>query len=156
MVSPEQRLRSLNITLPPAPKPAGLYRPAIQVGNMLYISGQGPRDSKGHFLTGKLGDGLEKNDGYRAASNTALQLLAVVKEVMGDLSCIDSVVKIVGMVHATEDFKDHASVLDGCSELLVNVLGERGHHSRSVMGVSSLTFDMILQVDAVFALKTSH
>lgn len=154
MVSPEQRLKSLNLTLPTAPKPAGLYRPATQIGNMLYLSGQGPRDSNAQFLTGKLGDGLVTYDGYRAASNTALQLLAVAKEVMGDLSYIDSVVKIVGMVHATEDFKDHASVLNGCSELLVNVLGERGYHSRSVMGVSSLTFGMILQVDAVFALKT--
>ncbi|EKO3423859.1 RidA family protein, partial [Vibrio fluvialis] len=91
--------------------------------------------------------------GYLAGRNVGLQILAVAKDVLGDLSRIDSVVKLFGMVNASDSFVDHAKVVNGCSDLLVEVLGEKGCHTRSVMGANSLPFNMILQVDAIFAIK---
>jgi enamine deaminase RidA (YjgF/YER057c/UK114 family) len=88
-----------------------------------------------------------------AGRNVGLQILAVAKDVLGDLSRIDSVVKLFGMVNASDSFVDHAKVVNGCSDLLVEVLGERGYHTRSVMGANSLPFNMILHVDAIFSIK---
>ncbi|WP_319534079.1 RidA family protein [uncultured Vibrio sp.] len=152
-ISPEKTLESLNIILPSAPKPAGQYQPARLVGNMLYLSGQGPRSEDGQFIAGTLGNDLTVQEGYLAGRNVGLQILAVAKDVLGDLSRIDSVVKLFGMVNASDSFVDHAKVVNGCSDLLVEVLGERGYHTRSVMGANSLPFSMILQVDAIFAIK---
>lgn len=152
-ISPEKTLESLNIILPSAPKPAGQYQPARLVGNMLYLSGQGPRSEDGQFIAGTLGNDLTVQEGYLAGRNVGLQILAVAKDVLGDLSRIDSVVKLFGMVNASDSFVDHAKVVNGCSDLLVEVLGEKGCHTRSVMGANSLPFNMILQVDAIFAIK---
>ncbi|MEI8593087.1 RidA family protein [Photobacterium sp. Hal280] len=152
-ISPEQKLSSLNLVLPPPPKPAGQYRPARLVGNMLYLSGQGPRNINGEFLTGRLGNELSVEEGYMAARNTGLQLLAVAKDVLGDLSRIEAVVKVAGMVNCEENFTEHAAVVNGCSDLFVEVLGDKGYHTRSVAGMNSLPLGMILQIDAIISIK---
>lgn len=152
-VSPEEKLDSLNIILPPPPKPAGQYQPAYLVENVLYLSGQGPRNEEGQFLIGRLGSDITVSVGYSAGRNVALQILSIAKDTLGDLSRIDSVIKLSGVVNACDSFVDHAKVVDGCSDLLVEVLGTKGHHTRSVMGANALPFGMILQVDAILLIK---
>lgn len=152
-ISPEEKLGSLNIVLPPAPEPAGQYQPACLVGNMLYLSGQGPRREDGQFITGSLGNDVTTQEGYWAGRNVGLQILSVAKNVLGDLSRIDSAIKLSGIVNANDGFLEHAKVINGCSDLLVEVLGEKGCHTRSVIGANSLPFNMILQVDAIFLIK---
>lgn len=153
-MTPEQRLSSLNIVLPPAPIPAGQYRPVCLVGGMLYLSGQGPRDANGVFLTGRLGAGISVEDGYVAARNVGLQLLSAAKAALGDLSRIEAVVKVFGMVNAEPDFVDHARVVNGCSDLLIEVFGDAGCHTRSVAGMGSLPLGMIVEIEAIFSVKS--
>lgn len=153
-MTPEQKLSSLNLKLPSAPSPAGQYRPARLVGSLLYLSGQGPRNADGSFLAGKLGRDISVAEGYEAARNAGLQLLAAAKAELGDLSRVEAVVKVFGMVNADVGFVDHAKVVNGCSELLVEVFGDVGCHTRSVAGMDSLPFGMIVEIDAIFALKS--
>jgi len=152
-MTPEQKLSSLNINLPPAPPPAGQYRPARLIGNLLYLSGQGPRDADGSFLAGKLGHDISVAEGYAAALNAGLQLLSATKAVLGDLARVEAVVKVFGMVNAEPGFVDHAQVVNGCSDLLIQVFGNAGCHTRSVAGMNSLPFGMIVEIDAIFAVK---
>ncbi|MGC6388891.1 RidA family protein [Ewingella sp. S1.OA.A_B6] len=154
-MTPEEKISSLNLILPPAPTPAGSYVPARVLGNLLYLSGQGPRHNDGTFMTGRLGSDIAMDEGYQAARNAALQLLAAARDAVGDLSRIESVVRVFGMTNATPEFSDHAGVINGCSDLLAEVFGEAGYHTRSVAGMSSLPFGMIVQVEAVFSLKIS-
>lgn len=153
-MTPEQRLSSLNIVLPPAPIPAGQYRPARLVGGMLYLSGQGPRDANGAFLTGRLGADISVEEGYVAARNVGLQLLSAAKAALGDLSRIEAVVKVFGMVNAEPDFVDHARVMNGCSDLLIEVFGDAGCHTSSVAGMGSLPLGMIVEIEAIFSVKS--
>lgn len=153
-MTPEQKLASLNIDLPPAPTPGGQYRPARLVGSLLYLSGQGPRNADGSFLTGKLGREISVAEGYAAARNAGLQLLSAAKAELGELARVEAVVKVFGMVNADADFVDHAKVVNGCSELLVEVFGEAGCHTRSVAGMDSLPFGMSVEIDAIFAVKS--
>ena len=152
----EQKLSSLNINLPSAPSPAGQYRPARLVGNLLYLSGQGPRNADGSFLAGKLGRDISIEEGYAAARNAGLQLLSAAKAKLGNLSRIEAVIKVFGMVHAEADFVDHAKVVNGCSDLLVEVFGDVGCHTRSVAGMDSLPFGMIVEIEAIFAVKSYY
>lgn len=152
-MTPEQKLSSLNLTLPPAPTPAGQYRPARLVGNLLYLSGQGPRDAKGSFIAGKLGCDVSVAEGYAAARNAGLQLLSAAKAELGDLSRVEAIVKLFGMVHTATGFVDHAQVVNGCSELLIEVFEEAGCHTRSVAGMDSLPCGMIVEIEAIFAVK---
>lgn len=153
-MTPEQRLASMDIVLPPAPIPAGQYRPARLVGNMLYLSGQGPRDSSGSFLTGRLGADISVEEGCAAARNAGLQLLSAAQAALGDLSRVETVVKVFGMVNAEPDFVDHARVVNGCSDLLVEVFGDAGCHTRSVAGMGSLPLGMIVEIEAIFSVKS--
>ncbi len=153
-MTPEQKLSSLNLNLPAAPTPAGLYRPARLIGNLLYLAGQGPRDRDGSFLVGKLGYDISVAEGYAASRNAGLQLLSAAKAELGELSRIEGVVKVFGMVNAGAGFVDHAKVVNGCSELLVEVFGDAGCHTRSVAGMDSLPFGMIVEIDAIFSVKS--
>lgn len=152
-MTPEQKLVSLGLTLPAAPSPLAVYRPARLVGNTLYLSGQIPRNSDGSFILGKLGGDASVADGYEAARNVGLQLLAVVKATLGELSRVKAVAKVTGMVNATPDFTDHARVINGCSELLGEVLGEEGHHARSAVGMGSLPFGVMVEIEAIVIVK---
>lgn len=153
MTTPEQKLESLGLTLPKAPDPLAVYRPVRKIGNTLYLSGQIPRNPDGTFITGRLGEDATIEQGYAAARNVGLQLLSVVKSVVGDLSAVEAVAKVTGMVNATPDFIDHAKVINGCSELFVEVLGEAGYHARAAVGMGSLPLGVMVEIEAIVIVK---
>ena len=153
MTTPEKKLESLGLTLPKAPDPLAVYRPVRKIGNTLYLSGQIPRNLDGTFITGRLGDDATIEQGYAAARNVGLQLLSVVKSVVGDLSAVEAVAKVTGMVNATPDFIDHAKVINGCSELFVEVLGEAGYHARTAVGMGSLPLGVMVEIEAIVIVK---
>ena len=152
-MTPEQKLASLGLSLPATPDPLALYRPVRQVGNTLYLSGQIPRNPDGSFILGRLGRDASVEDGYEAARNVGLQLLSVVKAVVGELSRVEAVAKVTGMVNAEPDFTDHAKVINGCSELFVEALGEAGYHARSAVGMGSLPFGVMVEIEAIVITK---
>jgi enamine deaminase RidA (YjgF/YER057c/UK114 family) len=152
-MTPEQKLASLGLTLPASPSPLAVYRPARLVRNTLYLSGQIPRNPDGSFTLGRLGRDASVEDGYQAARNVALQLLSVAKATVGELSRIEAVAKVTGMVNAEPDFRDHAQVINGCSELLVEVLGEAGYHARSAVGMGSLPFGVSVEIEAIIIVR---
>lgn len=152
-MTPEQKLSSLGLVLPAAPAPLAQYRPARLVGNILYLSGQIPRNPDGSFILGRLGRDVTVEEGYQAARNVGLQLLSVVRAMIGDLSRIEAVAKVTGMVNADPDFLDHAQVINGCSDLLIEVLGEAGYHARSAVGMGSLPFGVVVEIEAIIAVN---
>ena len=153
--TPEQKLTSLGITLPTAPDPLAAYRPSRLLGNILYLSGQVPRNPDGSLILGRLGHDTSVEDGYNAARNVGLQLLSVAKSAIGELSRIEAVAKVTGIVNAEPDFHDHAKVINGCSELLIEVLGEAGYHARSAVGMGSLPFGVSVEIEAIFHIKAT-
>jgi enamine deaminase RidA (YjgF/YER057c/UK114 family) len=152
--TPEERLTALGLTLPVTPVPVANYVPFRWAGNLLYLSGQGPRLPDGSFETGRLGQDASVEDGYRAARLTGLQLLAVAKSAVGELSRIEAVVKLLGMVNAEPDFGDHPKVINGCSDLLVEVLGDAGRHARSAVGMGSLPNRIMVEIEAILLVKS--
>lgn len=138
-MSIEQRLRELGITLAPASAPAGNYAAAARTGNLLFLSGKAPLPgADGTRPRGRLGAEYDAEDGYRFARSAGLDLLAVLQTELGSLDRVARIVEVQGFLNATTGFTAHARVLDGCSDLLAEVFGERGLHARSVVGVSSL------------------
>ena len=152
--TPEQRIAALGLTLPTAPIPVANYVPFRLAANLLFLSGQGPRRADGTYEAGRLGKDATIDDGYRAARLTGLQLLAVAKSALGELSRIESVVKLLGLVNAEPDFADHPKVINGCSDLLVDVLGEAGRHARSAVGMGSLPNRMMVEIEAILLIRT--
>jgi len=152
-VTPEQRLEKLGIVLPPCPVPVANYIPFRITGNLLYASGQGPKQEDGTYKEGRLGLTMDIAQGYEEARLTGLHLLAVCKAALGELSRIESVVKLLGMVNAEPDFGDHPKVINGCSDLFVEVLGEAGRHARSAIGMGSLPNRMAVEVEAIFQIR---
>ena len=152
--TPEQRLAALGLALPVTPIPVANYVPFRWAGNMLYLSGQGPKMPDGSYQIGRLGKDATVEDGYRAARLTGLQLLAVAKSAVGELSRIEAVVKLLGMVNAEPDFADHPKVINGCSDLLVEVLGDAGRHARSAVGMGSLPNRMMVEIEAILLVKS--
>jgi enamine deaminase RidA (YjgF/YER057c/UK114 family) len=152
-MTPEQRLEALGLTLPPVPTPVANYIPYRLAGNLLYISGQGPKRPDGTYRTGRLGRDISVEDAYQEARLTALQLLAVAKAAIGSLERIEAVLKLLGMVNAEPDFADHPKVINGCSDLLVDVLGEAGRHARSAVGMGSLPNRMAVEIEAILLVR---
>ncbi len=146
----EQRLAALGIELQISPLPPGIpIERATQVGNMLYLSGTGPTTANGDRITGKVGAELSAEEGYQAARRTAINHLAVLKEQLGDLNRVVKVVKVLGMVNADPSFTEHPKVINGYSDLLIEVFGERGKHARSAVGVGSLPFNIACEVEMI-------
>ncbi len=149
----EKKLKDLGISLPEAPKPVANYVPAVRTGKLLFVSGHGPYNDGKTILSGKLGKELTIEEGYKTARNVALNCLASVKATLGDLDKVKRVVKLLGMVNCIEDFKDQPKVINGASDLLVEVFGEAGKHARSAVGMQSLPngipveIEMILEVE---------
>jgi enamine deaminase RidA (YjgF/YER057c/UK114 family) len=137
-MSAEQRLKQLGIALPSGSAPAANYANAVRTGNLLFIAGKAPLPENGKLPKGRLGREFTTEDGYRFARSAALDLIAVMRAELGSLDRVARVVEIQGFVNATPEFEDHAKVLNGCSDLMVEVFGERGVHARSVLGASSL------------------
>ena len=138
------------LTLPAAKAPLGAYVPYVQTGNLLMISGQGPIGASGATITGKLGDGLEIEDGTRAAQMAGLNIIAQAKAALdGDFDRLVRIVRLNGFVSATPDFTHHPAVINGASELMHDVFGARGVHTRIAVGVASLPMNWAVEVDAV-------
>ncbi len=147
----EQRLDELGITLPPLGDPIGNYVHAKRTGNLLYLSGKGPPDVDGRMPKGKLGAGMSVEEGYRHARGVGLVLIAALRQALGDLDRVEDVVKVLGMVNATPDFEDHPKVVNGCSDLFVEVFGERGRHARSAVGMNSLPGGIPVEIEIIVA-----
>lgn len=152
-MTPEEKLASLGLVLPTAPAPLAQYRPARLIGNTLYLSGQIPRNPDGTFILGRLGRDISIEEGYEAARNVGLQLLSVIKSVVGELSRVEAIAKVSGMVNAESDFLDHAKVINGCSDILIEVLGEAGYHARSAVGMGSLPLGVAVEIEAIVSVK---
>jgi len=150
----EQRLKELNITLPQVGAPLANYVHAKRIGNLLYLSGKGPEYADGTMPRGKLGAGMSVEDGYRHARQVGLVLIAAIKDALGgDLDRVEGVVKVLGMVNATPDFEDHPKVVNGCSDLFIEVFGEAGRHARSAVGMSSLPAGIPVEIEVIVAVK---
>ena len=150
----EQRLKELNIALPKVGSALGNYVHAKRVGNLLYLSGKGPEHADGTMPRGKLGAGMSVEDGYRHARQVGLVLIAAIKDALGgDLDRVEGIVKVLGMVNAAPDFYDHPKVVNGCSDLFVEVFGEPGRHARSAVGMSSLPAGIPVEIEVIVAVK---
>ena len=154
MSAPEDKLKELGITLPPPSAPAGSYVPAVRTGNLLFMAGSGPANRPdGTRPTGKVGKDLSVEDGYEAARLVGINLLARLKEELGDLGKVVRVVKLLSMVNAATDFTQHPSVANGCSDLMVEVFGERGRHGRSAVGMGSLPFNIPVEIEMIVEIE---
>ncbi|CAM3382501.1 RidA family protein [Paracoccus nototheniae] len=145
----EQTLTDKGITLPAAPMPAANYVPFVQTGNLIFVSGQISANEAG-LITGKLGDGFSVEDGAAAARRCGLALIAQLKSAIGDLDRVTRVVKLTGFVNSTPDFTDQPKVINGCSDLMVEVFGDAGRHARAAVSAPSLPFGVAVEVEAVF------
>ena len=152
-MSAEARLKELGITLPSVPNPVANYVPYRLAGNLLFLSGQGPRDENGKALTGKVGKDVPVEEGYRRARLIGLGLLAATRQALGSLDRVDHVVKLLGMVNAVPEFTDQPKVINGCSDLLVEVFGDAGRHARSAVGMGSLPNQISVEIEAILAVK---
>ena len=152
--SPEVQLRKLGIQLPPAPKPVATYVPSVRVGNTLYVSGHGPRRPDGSPFVGKVGRDLDVKEGRAAARATGLSILSTVRHALGSLDRVVRVVKVMGMVNSTEDFMQQPQVVNGFSDLMVEVFGEEaGKAARSAVGMASLPGGIPIEVEAIFQVR---
>ena len=152
-MSAEQRLLALGLTLPSGTAPSANYANAARSGNLLFVAGKSPSPEFGVLPKGKLGREYSVDDGYRFARSAALNLAAVIREEIGSLDRVVRVVEIQGFVNATEDFEDHATVMNGCSDLLVEIFGECGVHARSVLGANSLRGGLPIIIKAVIEVR---
>jgi enamine deaminase RidA (YjgF/YER057c/UK114 family) len=151
-MSAEARLKELGIVLPPLPKPVANYVPYRLVGNILYLSGQGPREN-GVSLVGKLGADISLEEGYRRARVVGLGLLSAMRDALGSLDRVDYIVKLLGMVNAVPGFNDSPKVINGCSDLFVEVFGEAGRHARSAVGNVMLPHQISVEIEGIVAVK---
>ncbi|GAB2470970.1 hypothetical protein GCM10011375_38350 [Hymenobacter qilianensis] len=147
--SPEGKLAQLGLTLPAVAPAIGSYVDVVRVGNLLFLSGKGPRLSGGAYVTGRLGADLTTAQGYEAARRTALLQLAVLKQELGELSRVRRIVKVNGYVNSADTFTEQPQVINGYSDLLLQVFGERGRHARTALGTNALPLGMALEVEMV-------
>ena len=152
-MSAEARLKQLGITLPDVPAPVANYLPYRVAGNLLFLAGQGPRAADGKMLTGKVGAEVSVDEGYKRARIIGLQLLSATRMALGSLDRVDTVLKMLCMVNAVPDFKDHPKVANGMSDLFVEVLGENGKHARSAVGMGSLPNQISVEIEGVLSIK---
>lgn len=150
--NPELRIKELGLELPPAPKPMGVYKPVLVIGNFLYVSGQGPLKPDGTLIKGKVGKELSMEEGKLAARQVGLAMLSTIKTNIGDLSKIKRLVKVLGMVNSSPDFDQHPAVINGFSELMADVFGEdNGVGVRSAVGMI-LPGNIAVEIEAMFEL----
>lgn len=150
----DEKLNDLGLTLPPAPKPLGVYQPFLIVGNMAYVSGHGTVQEDGSLIIGRIGKDMDIEAGKLAARQVGLAILATLKKNLGSLDKIERVVKVLGMVNATSDFEKHPYVINGCSELFAKIWGpDKGVGVRSAVGMGTLPDNIPVEIEAQFLLK---
>ena len=146
----EARLEEMGITLPEPPAPVANYVRSVRSGNLIFLAGHGPLQADGTYLTGKVGRDLSVEEGYEAARLTGLALLASLRAEIGDLDKVVRIVKVNGMVNAIEDFTEQPNVINGCSDLFVEIFGPAiGRHARTAVGMSSLPIGIAVEIEAV-------
>lgn len=145
----EKRLVELGFQLPDAPKPVAAFENAVRTGNLVFISGQGTKFNGEWKYQGRVGEKYTVEDGYKAAQLVALNCLAVLKQTLGDLDKVNQVVKLLGWVNCTVDFNQQPYVINGASELLEKVFGERGRHARAAVGAHTLPFDTTVEIEMI-------
>jgi enamine deaminase RidA (YjgF/YER057c/UK114 family) len=148
-MSAQARLAELGIELPTPMTPAGLYRSAARVGDLLFLSGAAPMRPDGTFVTGKVGDTIDLATGRQAARLVGLQLLGALQTELGSLDGVSQIVKLLGMVNCAPGFNNTPGVIDGCSELFIEVFGEKGRSARSAVGMAELPFDISVEIEAI-------
>lgn len=146
---PAAKLQGLGIELPTPSAPVANYVRTVRSGNLVFTSGHGPTRSDGTLVKGKLGGGLTVEEGYEAARLTAISLLASLQKEIGDLSKVRRVVKVTGMVNSDPNFTDQSKVINGCSDLLVEVFGDRGRHARAAVGMASLPMGIAVEIEII-------
>jgi enamine deaminase RidA (YjgF/YER057c/UK114 family) len=154
-VSFDQRLDELGIQIPVPPRPVANFVPCVQVGDIVHVSGQGPFDQDVQMHSGRLGAELGVEEGYAAARLTILNSLGVIKEEYGSLDVVKRVVKLLGIVNSAENFFDQPRVINGASDLLVEIFGEAGLHARSAIGVNALYSNIPVEIEMIVQLRTS-
>ena len=147
-MSAERQVLELGLTLPELPAPAANYVHAVRSGNLLFLAGKGLPET-----TGKVGNEVSAKQAYDIARQVGLLLLAVIRSELGSLDRVVRVVKVMGLVNATPEFRDHPEVINGCSDLFVQVFGERGRHARTSMGAGSLPFQIPVEIEAIVEVK---
>lgn len=147
--NPEEKLKELGIVLKEPAVPVANYVNAVRTGNLIFLAGKGPRTPEGELVTGKLGDNLSVEKGYEAARAVAILQLAVLKAELGDLNKVKRIVKVLGMVNATPDFTNHPEVINGFSDLMVEVFGEKGKHARAAVGMGSLPRNIAVEIELI-------
>ena len=152
-MSVEDRLRELGVVIPEPRAPGGNYVQAVTTGNLVYISGNGPLQADGTMITGKVGRDLTVEEGYAAARVTVIMCLAALRAEIGSLERVSRVVKLLGMVNCTEDFERHPEVINGASDLLVAVFGEKGKHARSAVGMQMLPFNIAVEIEMIVEIE---
>jgi enamine deaminase RidA (YjgF/YER057c/UK114 family) len=152
-MSHEARFAKLGLELPPAPKPVGVYKPILVVGNLAYLSGHGPLRQDGTLTVGCVGVDVDQQAGYEAAQQTGLAMLATLRSALGSLDRVQRVVKLLGLVNCVAEFDQHPAVINGCSELFALVFGpDAGVGARSAVGAASLPSGMTVEIEAIFEL----
>jgi enamine deaminase RidA (YjgF/YER057c/UK114 family) len=150
-MSAEAKIQELHLVLPPPPKPMAVYKPAVLVGNMLYVSGHGPLKPDMTQIVGRVGADLSLEQGYQAARQVGLAILSTVRNTLGSLDKVKRLVKTLGMVNCTPEFKDQPKVINGFSELMADVFGkEAGIGARSAVGMASLPSNIAVEIECIF------
>lgn len=147
-MSAENRLRELGLALPELPDPVANYVHAVRTGNLLFLAGKGPKGA-----AGKVGAEFSLQQGYEFAHEVGLLLIAVMKKELGSLDRVVRVVKILGFVNAAPDFQEHPKVINGCSDLMVSIFGDRGRHARTALGAGSLPFQIPVEIEAIIEVE---
>lgn len=147
------RIAELGLVLPPPPKPQGNYVPFRIGGGLLFLSGLGPRHADGSSTTGKVGTALTVEQAYQAARQCGLNLLTNMQLALGSLDRVDTILKVFGMVNAAPDFGEHPKVINGCTDLFVEVFGDNGRPARSAVGMGSLPGNISVEIEAIVLLK---
>ena len=153
----EKKLADMGLMLPIAPTPVANYVPVVRAGNLLFVSGHGPsflKDGKLQYIRGKLGREFTIDQGYEAAKQVTLNILQSIKGEIGDLDKVRRIVKVLGFVNCTEDFPDQPRVINGASDLLVALYGERGKHARSAVGMQQLPFGIAVEIEMVVEVES--
>ncbi|QDT34610.1 MULTISPECIES: RidA family protein [Thalassoglobus] len=152
-MSAEARIEELKLEFPPIPKPGGIYKPVVQVGNIVYVSGHGPLLPDKTLIKGKVGDTMTEEEANHAARVTGVAILATLKNYLGSLDRVVRTIKMLGMVNATPDFETHPAVINGCSELFREVFGEDGVGARSAVGMGSLPGQIAVEIEVIFEIR---
>src|SRR5262245_38834149 len=153
--SPETRVQELHLTLPPAPKPVAKYKAAVLAGNMLYVSGHGPLKADGKMTSGRVGADLNLDQGKEAARQVGLAILATVRATIGSLDKVKRLIKTLGLVQCTNEFRDQPQVINGFSELMAEVFGDDdGVGARSAIGTNALPSNIAVEIECIFELQS--